>query len=63
VHQHFNGSDREPARSLVLKTKPMFLFINMLFQHTVEKEDKKPSATQGNFVPRDDEENYNHPAE
>ena len=63
VHQHFNGSEKEPARSLVLKTKPMFLFINMLFQHTVEKEDKKPSPTQGNFVPRDEEENYNHPAE
>jgi hypothetical protein len=29
----------------------------------VEKEDKNPSPTQGNFVPRDDEENYNHPAE
>jgi gentisate 1,2-dioxygenase len=63
VHQHFNGSEREPARSLVLKTKPMFLFINMLFQHTVEKEEKNPSPTQGNFVPRDEEENYNHPAE
>jgi hypothetical protein len=63
VHQHFNGSATEPARSLVLKTKPMFLFINMLFQETVEKEEKNPSATQGNFVPRDEEENYNHPAE
>ena len=40
-----------------------FLFINMLFQETVEKEEKKPSPTQGNFVPRDEEENYNHPAE
>jgi len=29
----------------------------------VERDDKKPSPTQGNFVPRDDEENYNHPAE
>ena len=47
----------------MLKTKPMFLFINMLFQETVEKEEKNPSATQGNFVPRDEEENYNHPAE
>jgi quercetin dioxygenase-like cupin family protein len=63
VHQHFNASEREPARSLVLKTKPMYLFMNMLFQHTVEREEKKPSPTQGNFVPRDDEENYNHPAE
>ena len=63
VHQHFNASEREPARSLVLKTKPMYLFMNMLFQHTVEREEKNPSPTQGNFVPRDDEENYNHPAE
>ena len=38
VHQHFNASEREPARSLVLKTKPMYLFMNMLFQHTVERE-------------------------
>jgi len=63
VHQHFNGSEKEPARSLVLKTKPMFLFINMLFQHTVEKEEKNPSPTQGNFVPRDEEEDHNHPAD
>jgi len=63
VHQHFNASEREPARSLVLKTKPMYLFMNMLFQHTVEREEKNPSPTQGNFVPRDEEENYNHSAE
>ncbi len=35
VHQHFNASEREPARALVIKTKPMYLFMNMLFQHTV----------------------------
>src|ERR1700741_4423246 len=40
VHYPFNGRPSEPARSLVLKTKPMFLFINMLFQETVEKEEK-----------------------
>jgi gentisate 1,2-dioxygenase len=63
VHQHFNASAREPARALVIKTKPMYLFMNMLFQHTVEKRPKTPSATQGNFVPRHDEEDYNHPSE
>src|SRR5438034_9174028 len=61
VHQHFNASAKEPARALVIKTKPMYLFMNMLFQHTVEKRPKTPSATQGNFVPRHDEEDYNHP--
>ncbi len=35
VHQHFNASDTKPARALVLKTKPMFVFMNMLFQKTV----------------------------
>ena len=36
VHQHFNASAKEPARALVIKTKPMYLFMNMLFQHTVK---------------------------
>ena len=40
VHQHFNASEREPARALVIKTKPMYLFMNMLFQHTVQKRPK-----------------------
>src|SRR6266851_5051797 len=61
VHQHFNASAKEPARALVIKTKPMYLFMNMLFQHTVEKRPKTPSPTQGNFVPRDEEEDHNHP--
>jgi hypothetical protein len=63
VHQHFNASAHEPARALVIKTKPMYLFMNMLFQHTVIKRPKTPSPTQGNFVPRDDEEDYNHPSD
>jgi quercetin dioxygenase-like cupin family protein len=61
VHQHFNASPKEPARALVIKTKPMYLFMNMLFQHTVQKRPTTPSPTQGNFVPRQDEEGYNHP--
>jgi len=54
-------TQKEPARALVIKTKPMYLFMNMLFQHTVEKRPKTPSATQGNFVPRHEEEDHNHP--
>jgi quercetin dioxygenase-like cupin family protein len=61
VHQHFNASPKEPARALVIKTKPMYLFMNMLFQHTVQKRPTTPSPTQGNFVPRQEEESYNHP--
>src|ERR1019366_4000906 len=47
VHQHFNASPKEPARALVIKTKPMYLFMNMLFQHTVQKRPTTPSPTQG----------------
>ncbi|MEP7070687.1 MAG: cupin domain-containing protein, partial [Usitatibacter sp.] len=35
VHQHFNASDTKPARALVIKTKPMYMFMNMLFQKQV----------------------------
>ncbi len=61
VHQHFNASETKPARALVLKTKPMYLFMNMLFQKTVEKrsEELPPGAT--GFVVREEEEDFNHP--
>jgi quercetin dioxygenase-like cupin family protein len=61
VHQHFNASDTKPARALVLKTKPMYLFMNMLFQKTVEKRsDELPPGATG-FVVREEEEDFNHP--
>lgn len=60
VHQHFNAQPHQAARALVIKTKPMYLFMNMLFQTTVEGKPKEPSPTQGNFVPRDYDEDFNH---
>lgn len=41
VHQHFNDSPDKPARLLVIKTKPMFNFLNLNFQAFVEKTPKK----------------------
>ena len=32
VHQHFNASDEEDLICLVMKAKPLFLFMHMLFQ-------------------------------
>jgi len=61
VHQHFNASETEPARALVIKTKPMYLFLNMLFQQTVEARHKDPVPGQEGFEPREDEIDYNHP--
>ena len=63
VHQHFNASDTKPARALVLKTKPMFVFMNMLFQKTVEPRDTTPAPGGENFVVREEEEDHNHPEE
>jgi gentisate 1,2-dioxygenase len=60
VHQHNNADDREPARALVIKTKPMFLFMNMLFQKRVTERPTEPTATQGDFVPREDAD-WNQP--
>jgi hypothetical protein len=52
VHQHFNRNLNKPARALVLKTKPMFMFMNMLFQQTVEPRPKEPTPEGVGFVPR-----------
>jgi len=40
----------KPARCLVMKTKPMYLFMNMLFQRTIVPFSREPSATGVGFV-------------
>jgi quercetin dioxygenase-like cupin family protein len=63
VHQHNNADDYKPARALVIKTKPMYMFMNMLFQKRVTQRPSEPTATQGDFEPREDSDNDvgNHP--
>jgi len=62
VHQHFNASQTKPARALVLKTKPMYLFLNMLFQKQVEDRPTEAANEHGeNFTPRENEQGLNHP--
>lgn len=60
VHQHFNRSKTKPARALVIKTKPMYLFMNMLFQKNVIKRATEPTPEGIGFEPRHFEEDYNH---
>jgi quercetin dioxygenase-like cupin family protein len=60
VHQHFNASSDKPARALVLKTKPMYLFMNMLFQYQVEGRETAAAAGGEGFRVRDREQDYNH---
>jgi len=60
VHQHFNASKDKPARALVIKTKPMYMFMNMLFQKSVIPRPTEPAAGGVGFEPRHDETNLNH---
>ena len=63
VHQHFNASDTKPARALVLKTKPMFMFMNMLFQKQVIPRPTTPAPGGEDFTAREEEVDFNHPEE
>ncbi|MDX1484730.1 MAG: cupin domain-containing protein [Alphaproteobacteria bacterium] len=36
VHQHFNASEDDQMLVLVMKAKPLFLFMHLLFQKTLE---------------------------
>ena len=60
VHQHFNASDTKPARALVIKTKPMYMFMNMLFQQQVEPRPSDPFPGAEGFKAREDESDFNH---
>ena len=37
-----------------MKTKPMYMFMNMLFQRTIVPVSHEPSPTAPNFTPRED---------
>jgi len=54
VHQHFNRNPTKPARALVLKTKPMYVFMNMLFQKTIEKRATEPTEHGIGFIAREE---------
>ena len=60
VHQHFNADPVEPARALVIKTKPMYMFMNMLFQHQVEPRPSEPAPGGEGFQAREGEDDFNH---
>ena len=63
VHQHFNADPDRPARALVIKTKPMYLFMNMLFQKQVEPRQTEPTPEGIGYQVREEEADHNHPAE
>jgi quercetin dioxygenase-like cupin family protein len=63
VHQHFNADPDKPARALVLKPKPLIMFMNMLFQQSVIPRPKEAATPAGEgYRPRNLEDNFNHDA-
>lgn len=54
VHQHFNASPTLPARALVIKTKPMYMFMNLLFQKTVEPRPTEATPEGAGFKAREE---------
>jgi mannose-6-phosphate isomerase-like protein (cupin superfamily) len=53
VHQHFN-SDEEELVVLIMKAKPLFLFMHMMFQKVVEYPPKEPVPGQEDYTPPGD---------
>ncbi len=51
VHQHFNDDPNRPARALVIKSKPLYLFMNMIMQEVVEEAPKDPVPGHEGFKP------------
>jgi gentisate 1,2-dioxygenase len=42
VHQHFNADPNKPARAIIIKSKPLYLFMNMVMQEDVERQPSTP---------------------
>ena len=51
VHQHFNDDPDEEAILLVMKAKPLFLFMHLLFQKIVSYPPKTPSEGHEDWAP------------
>lgn len=54
VHQHFNKSADEEFVVLVMKAKPLFLFMHMVFQKNVKMPPKEIAPGQENYMPPGD---------
>jgi len=54
VHQHFNASDEEDLAVVVMKAKPLFLFMHMLFQKTVKLPPSDPVPGMELYSPPED---------
>ena len=54
VHQHFNDDPDNEAILLIMKAKPLFLFMHLLFQKIVEYPPSEPTPAQKDYAPPKD---------
>lgn len=54
VHQHFSDVADDECIILVMKAKPLFLFMHMIFQKNVTMPPTEPNAAQINYLPPGD---------
>ena len=54
VHQHFNSDENEEMVVLIMKAKPLFLFMHMLFQKTVKMPPNEATKKQLEYEPPTD---------
>lgn len=54
VHQHFSDVPDDECIILVMKAKPLFLFMHMIFQKNVTMPPTEPNAAQLTYVPPTD---------
>lgn len=53
VHQHFNANPDRPARVLIIKSKPLYMFANLIFQGFLEKAPKVAQPGWEDYRPSD----------
>ena len=53
VHQHFNANQDKPAKILIMKSKPLFMFFNLFFQKNIEMPPDTAMPGWENFKPED----------
>lgn len=51
VHQHFNADEEQEAVLLIMKAKPLFLFMHLLFQKVVKLPVNEPKPNQESYSP------------
>ena len=51
VHQHFTDDPDEETLVLIMKSKPLFLFMHLMFQRIVEFPPKVPAPGQDDYAP------------